>query len=70
MVWQPGLALLDVLHVTHHGLDTRLFFSSAIGLWLFVVGMFVVRVSIPAVSWFGRISYPFCLTHQAGLYSL
>ena len=69
LLYLPGALLLDRTGlVPRPSIDPRLVYGYSIGLWLFVLGVFVVRVRIPAVSWFGRISYSFYLTHQAGLY--
>jgi len=69
LAWMPGVFLLDHFgFIPKRALDSRLIAGYSIGLWLFVIGLFVVRIRNRLVSWFGRISYSFYLTHQAGLY--
>ncbi len=69
LAWMPSLYLLDRTGaVASPGLDSRLVAGYAIGLWLFVFGLFVVRIRWRPIVWFGRISYSFYLDHQAGLY--
>jgi peptidoglycan/LPS O-acetylase OafA/YrhL len=68
LAWMPSAYALDRLGLVHRSLDSRLIAGYSIGLWLFVLGLFVIRIRARIISWFGRISYSFYLTHQAGLY--
>ena len=58
------------LHPGSGTMDARLVFGYSLGLWIFVLGMLVVRVRWRPAVWFGRISYSFYLLHQAGLYAV
>ena len=69
LLYLPIVLLLDRTGlVPRPGIDPRLISGYSLGLGLFALGLFVVRVRVRAISWFGRISYSFYLTHQAGLY--
>jgi peptidoglycan/LPS O-acetylase OafA/YrhL len=68
LILLPAELLVTTLHPAFGHMDSRLVFGYSLGLWLFVIGMSIIRIRMRAVIWFGRISYSFYLLHQAGLY--
>jgi len=45
--------------------DERLVAGYAIGLWIFVAGITLLRIELRLLSWIGKISYSLYLLHQA-----